>query len=89
MGVALSQKRPRVNVEDGSGMFKTTLISRLVLCRVCIVLLRHVLCDLRFLGAKVLKGTDLAFDPTPMVSHLTLPRLWGRFECEKVAFLAR
>ena len=33
-------------------------------------------------------GTDLAFDPTPMVSHLTLPRLWGRVECEKVAFFS-
>ena len=34
------------------------------------------------------RGTRLAFDPTPMVSHLTLPRFWGRVECEKVAFLA-
>ena len=33
-------------------------------------------------------GTDLAFDPTPMVSHMTLPPFWGRVECEKVAFLA-
>ena len=33
-------------------------------------------------------GTRLAFDPTPMVSHLTLPPFWGRVECEKVAFLA-
>ena len=33
-------------------------------------------------------GTRLAFDPTPMVSHMTLPPFWGRVECEKVAFLA-
>ena len=33
-------------------------------------------------------GTDLAFDPTPMVSHMTLPPFWGRVECETVAFLA-
>ena len=33
-------------------------------------------------------GTRLAFDPAPMVSHLTLPPFWGRVECEKVAFLA-
>ena len=32
--------------------------------------------------------THLAFDPTPMVSHLTLPPFWGRVGCEKVAFLA-
>ena len=35
-----------------------------------------------------LKGTRLAFDPTPMVSHMTLPPFWGRVECEKVVFLA-
>ena len=34
------------------------------------------------------QGMRLAFDPTPMVSHMTLPPFWGRVECEKVAFLA-
>ena len=34
------------------------------------------------------EGTHLAFDPTPMVSHLTQPPFWGRVECEKVAVLA-
>ena len=38
--------------------------------------------------AVLVHGTCLAFDPTPMVSHLTLPPFWGRVECEKVAFLA-
>ena len=36
----------------------------------------------------VVMGRRLAFDPTPMVSHMTLPPFWGRVECEKVAFLA-
>ena len=34
------------------------------------------------------QGMRLAFDPTPMVSHMTLHKFWGRVECEKVAFLA-
>ena len=33
-------------------------------------------------------GTRLAFDPTPMVSHMTLLPFCGRVECEKGAFLA-
>ena len=28
-------------------------------------------------------GTRLAFDPTPIVSHMTLPLFCGRVECEK------
>ena len=41
-----------------------------------------------FLLSSSSSGTRLAFDPTPMVSHMTLPPFWGRVECEKVAFLA-
>ena len=36
--------------------------------------------------AEVSQAMRLAFDPTPTVSHLTLPRFWGRVECEKVEF---